>query len=146
MDDRPRVLFLCTGNSCRSQMAEGWLRHLAGERYVVLSAGTHPQGVHPLAVWAMDDAGVDIRTQTSDPVDQYFDDPPEHVVSVCTPNGGFCPAFPGQTVVCWVFEDPADAKGSRDEIKRVFRKVRDEIRASIEGWLVEQQRSALVEG
>ena len=78
-----RVLFLCTGNSCRSQMAEGWLRHLAGEHFEALSAGTHPVGMNPGAVAAMSAVGIDISAQSSDSITEYLEDPPELVVTVC---------------------------------------------------------------
>ena len=136
MARNPRVLFLCTGNSCRSQMAEGWLRHLAGERVEALSAGTHPVGLNPLAVEVMREAGVDIGAQTSDPVDAYLEDPPDLVVSVCSAAAANCPVFPGKTaLVAWHFEDPASARGSEPDVLAVFRRVRDEIEERVGAWI-----------
>ena len=131
-----RVLFLCTGNSCRSQMAEGWLRHLAGEHFEALSAGTHPVGMNPGAIAAMSAVGIDISAQSSDSITEYLEDPPELVVTVCDRAAETCPSFPGATkILRWSFVDPADARGSEEEIFEVFCRVRDEIRAAIEGWL-----------
>ncbi|MEM7310018.1 MAG: arsenate reductase ArsC [Planctomycetota bacterium] len=136
MSDKPRVLFLCTGNSCRSQMAEGWLRTLADGRLVSLSAGTDPHGLNPLAVRAMAEAGVDISGQSSDPIQAYLDDPPELVIAVCTSAAESCPTLPGATrVLRWPFDDPAGASGTDEEVFAVFRRVRDEIRERLAAWL-----------
>ncbi len=138
MSDVPRVLFLCTGNSCRSQMAEGWLRALAGGRVEALSAGTDPHGLNPRAVQVMAEAGVDVSGQTSDAIEDYLDAPPELVIAVCTHAAENCPTFPGATrVERWPFDDPAAATGSEDEVLAVFRRVRDEIRERIATWLDE---------
>ena len=138
MVDRPRVLFLCTGNSCRSQMAEGWLRTLAGERLIALSAGLAPQGLNPRALRVMGEAGVDLGQQTSDPIEAFLDDPPELVIAVCSHAAETCPTLPGATrVLRWPFDDPAEASGDEDEILAVFRRVRDEIRARLEAWLAD---------
>jgi len=132
----PRVLYLCTGNSCRSQMAEGLLRNLAGARFEALSAGTHPVGVNPRAVAAMNAIGIDISAQRSKSIDDFLSDPPDYVVTVCDRARESCPTFPGVTqLVRWSFDDPADATGSDEEIMAEFARVRDEIRASIERWL-----------
>ena len=136
--DKPRVLFLCTGNSCRSQMAEGWLRHLAGERFTVLSAGTRPGGVNPRAIAAMAEVGIDVSGHTSDDVAGYLDDPPELVISVCDHAAANCPVLPGSTgFLRWSFRDPADATGSEEEIAAFFGGIRDEIGDAIRGWLAE---------
>lgn len=138
MSDKPRVLFLCTGNSCRSQLAEGWLRHLAGDRLVALSAGTHPQGVNPRAIAVMAEVGVDISGHTSDVITDFLGDPPELVITVCGNAAETCPTFPGATqVLHWPFPDPADATGSEEEILAEFRAVRDAVRARITTWLEE---------
>ncbi|MBX3316547.1 MAG: arsenate reductase ArsC [Phycisphaeraceae bacterium] len=129
-----RVLFLCTGNSCRSQMAEGWARALKGGEIEAYSAGTSPHGVHPLAVRAMMEAGVDISGHVSkrpDEIDASFD----VVVTVCDAASGACPSFPGARVVHVGFDDPprlAMGAGSDDEAMSHFRRVRDEIRAFVE--------------
>lgn len=131
-----RVLFLCTGNSCRSQMAEGFLRHLAGDRFESLSAGTHPSTLNPLAVKAMAEVGIDISAQTSKSPDAFGDLPMDCVVTVCDRAKESCPVYPASTRhLHWSFEDPAEAEGTEAERMRVFRKVRDQIRAQIEGFL-----------
>ena len=89
------VLFLCTGNSCRSQMAEGWLRHLAGDRFEVVSAGTHPVGLNPYAVTVMGEAGVDISHHVSERVDPYLNQHFHYVITVCDRAQETCPIFPG---------------------------------------------------
>ena len=134
--EKPRVLFLCTGNSCRSQMAEGWARHLLGERVEACSAGTDPHGLNPLAVRAMQEAGVDISGHTSESIEQYLADPPDLVIAVCSHAAENCPRFPGATqVLRWPFDDPADAAGSDEEVRAFFRRVRDEIRVKLQGWV-----------
>ena len=131
-----RVLFLCTGNSCRSQMAEGWLRHLGGDRFESLSAGTHPQGVNPRAIETMTELGVDISAQRSESIDAYLENPPDVVIAVCTNAERNCPNFPARTQrLRWPFPDPADAQGSDDEIRAEFLAVSQAIRERIEAWL-----------
>jgi arsenate reductase (thioredoxin) len=131
-----RVLFLCTGNSCRSQMAEGWLRHLGGERFESLSAGVDPHGLNPLAVRVMAEAGVDISGQRSESIHAYLADPPDLVISVCDRAEERCPIFPGRVQrLRWLFPDPARAEGQEQEVLAVFRQVRDDIRTRIQEWL-----------
>lgn len=131
-----RVLFLCTGNSCRSQMAEGWLRSLAPDSIVALSAGTKPQTVNPGAVRAMSACDVDIAAQSSKSIEEFVADPPELVITVCDAAAEVCPTLPGSVhVLHWPFDDPADATGTESEIVVVFERVRDEIRTRIEAWL-----------
>jgi len=130
------VLFLCTGNSCRSQMAEGWLRHLAGERFESLSAGTDPKGVHPRAIETMRGFGIDISQQTSDAIGAYLDDPPDVVVAVCSNAERNCPHFPARTQrLRWPFPDPAEATGSEDEVRAEFERVSRAIAQRLEQWL-----------
>lgn len=131
------VLFLCTGNSCRSQMAEGWLRELAGDRYEPLSAGSKPAGyVHPMAVEAMQEVGIDISAQQSKSIAGFLPpdgEQPDVIVSVCEAAAQDCPAFPGNVErIAMPFEDPAHATGTDEEKRAVFRRVRDEIHAAIE--------------
>ena len=129
-----RVLFLCTGNSCRSQMAEGWAKALLADRMEAHSAGTHPHGLNPLAVRAMAEAGVDIaghRSKRPDDVGGTFD----LVVTVCDSAHEACPVFPGARVIHAGFDDPprlAAGAGTEDEAMPHYRRVRDEIRAYIE--------------
>jgi arsenate reductase len=144
-DPRPRVLFLCTGNACRSQMAEGWLRHLAGDRIVALSAGTEPHGLNARAVAAMAAAGVDISAQASEHLDAYLppsSEPPDVVIAVCSKAADNCPIFPARvTTLRWPFPDPApggvDAGTSEAETTASFHAVRDAIRTRIEVWLAD---------
>jgi len=127
---RKRVLVLCTGNSCRSQMAEGWIRHLLGDRWEVRSAGTRPADrVHPLAVRVMAEAGVDISGARPEPVAACLGQPWDLVVTVCDAARESCPAFPGHAPQLHLsFPDPAEAGGSEAERLEAFRRVRDAIR------------------
>ncbi len=133
---RIRILFLCTGNSCRSQMAEGWARQLKGDRIEPFSAGIEAHGLNPLAVRAMAEAGVDISRQTSKRVDGLPDVPFDYVVTVCGNAHERCPLFPGRAKVLHVgFDDPPRrAQGARSEEEALvhYRRVRDEIRAFVE--------------
>lgn len=138
---KPAVLFLCTGNSCRSQMAEGWLRHLAGNRFIALSAGTHPVGLNPRAVSAMAEAGIDISQQRSKHVNDVLVPHPEYVVTVCDRAKETCPAIHGGAATLhWSFDDPAEAQGPDDDCAKVFRRVRDEIAKKIIDWLTTEGR------
>ena len=122
------VLFLCTGNSCRSQMAEGWLRHLAGDRFDAASAGTHPVGLNQRAVTVMKEVGVDISRHRSTRMDELLGQRFDYVITVCDRAKKTCPMFPGATsVLHWSFDDPADAQGEEEARLAVFRRVRDEI-------------------
>ena len=140
--ERVKVLFLCTHNSARSQMAEGLLRHLAGERFEAHSAGTEATHVRPLAVRAMDEVGVDITSQESKTLDRYLEEPFDYVITVCDAADEACPSFPGATNrLHWSFEDPSQAEGSEDERLAVFRRVRDEIRERIEREIMNEKQS-----
>jgi arsenate reductase (thioredoxin) len=135
--DRFRVLFLCTHNSARSQMAEGLLRHLAGDRFEAHSAGTEATRVRPLAVRAMGEMGVDISGQESKTLDRYLKEPFDYVITVCDDANEACPFFPeAANRLHWSFEDPSKAEGSEEERLAVFRSVRDRIRQRIEVDLV----------
>ncbi len=137
---KQRVLILCTGNSCRSQMAEGWLRHLAGDRFEVYSAGTHPTGLNPRAVKVMTELGIDISEQRSKSVDEFVEQAFDYVITVCDAARETCPVFPNaKTHLHWSFEDPAVARGSEEQILSVFRRVRDEIRARLEGFVAGEE-------
>jgi len=136
---KPKVLFLCTGNSCRSQMAEGFLRALAGERFGVFSAGTKPSTLNPLAVEAMREAGVDISRQRSKDAAKYLGQHFGYVITVCDNAKEHCPIFPGSAVrEHWPFEDPAEATGSHDERMVIFRRVRDAIRERVRRFASER--------
>jgi arsenate reductase (thioredoxin) len=135
----PDVLFLCTGNSCRSQMAEGWLRHLVGEHYQALSAGLKPGIVHPLAIEVMREAGVDISGQRSKDVATFLGRRFAYIITVCDRARDACPIFPGPSIrEHWPIEDPGTAQGSHEERLRVFRKVRDNIAAQLLQFLASQ--------
>jgi len=129
-EPRRRVLVLCTGNSCRSQMAEGWIRSRLGALWDVRSAGTQPvELIHPLAVRAMAEVGIDISAGRPQSVARYLDEPWDLVVTVCDNARDRCPAFPRPVPTLHVsFKDPASAEGSDEERMVVFRSSRDEIR------------------
>ncbi len=128
-----RVLFLCTGNSCRSQMAEGWARALEKDLWQVESAGLEPAGVNPRAVAAMAEAGVDISGQTSKMLDPAAFDRLDLVVTLCGDAEERCPLTPPSVQrLHWGLPDPARATGSEEEIQQVFRRVRDEIRSRLQ--------------
>jgi arsenate reductase len=133
------VLFLCTGNSCRSQMAEGWLRRLGGDRVEPLSAGTEPQGLNPSTVRVMAEAGVDISEQRSKSAEEFLPRDIDLLVTVCGGAREACPMFAGKVGERghWPIEDPAAAVGSEEEVLAVFRRVRDEIRRGVEQLLRE---------
>ena len=130
MERKQSVLILCTGNSCRSQMAEGWIQHQLGEIWEARSAGTNPTGnVHPLAVEVMNEVGVDISGGVPEHVDTYLAQAWDLVITVCDSAHETCPAFPSTVETVHVsFPDPADAEGSRAEKLEVFRFIRDAIR------------------
>jgi arsenate reductase (thioredoxin) len=135
---KPKVLFLCTGNSARSQMAEGYLRRVAGDRFEALSAGIEPKGLNPLAVEAMREIDIDISKQTSKDVVTLLGQHVPYVITVCDNARERCPIFPGTwKFVHWSLDDPAQAEGTHDERLAVFRRVRDEIVAQINHEFVE---------
>lgn len=129
MRAKPRVLILCTGNSCRSHLAEGILRDAAGDILDVCSAGSDPAGyVHPKAIAAMAEIGVDIAGHTSKHMNEFLDREVETVITVCGNADQACPVFPGQVRRHhWPFDDPAKATGTEEQITAEFRRVRDEI-------------------
>ena len=136
-----RVLFLCTHNSARSQMAEGLLRHLAGDRFEVMSAGTEATSVRSEAIEAMSELGVDISGQESKTLERYLGEPFDYVVTVCDDANEACPVFPGaENRLHWSFQDPSRAEGSEEKRLEVFRKVRDEIQARIRKELLAGDR------
>lgn len=140
MSEKINLLYLCTGNSCRSQMAEGWTRALKGDQIEVCSAGIETHGLNPNAVKVMDEAGVDISGHQSQHIDEFKDAKIDYVVTVCDHAHETCPFFPGGAKVMHVgFDDPprmakeiAENGGSEDEQLEAYRKVRDQIRAFVE--------------
>lgn len=141
MNDKPMVLILCTGNSCRSHLAEGILRAVAGDFFNVQSAGSKPAGyVHPLASKVMAEIGIDISAHRSKHLDEFLSQPVETVITVCGNADQACPVFPGQVNRHhWGFYDPAKADGSDEEKLMVFRQVRDEIRRVFEAYAAGRQ-------
>lgn len=134
---RRRVLFVCTHNSARSQMAEGLLRALGGERFEASSAGTEKTHVRPLAIAAMNEIGIDISSHTSKTLDLFLADPPDVVITVCDSADRACPSFPGAVERRhWPFPDPSRSTGTEEEQLEVYRRVRDDIRARIASELL----------
>lgn len=127
------MLFLCTGNSCRSQIAEGFLRHLAGDRYEIFSAGVDPADrVHPRAITVMQEIGIDISYQSSKSVKEFAKQSFDHVITVCDHAKEVCPVFLGKyESLHWNIEDPADATGTEEEKLAFYRKIRDQIKERI---------------
>ncbi len=139
---KPKVLILCTGNSCRSHMAEGLLRAAAGDILDVHSAGSQPAGyVHPLAIKALAEIGIDLRAHHSKSMNEFLDQKIETVITVCGKADQVCPIYPGQVNrFHWPFDDPAHATGSEEEQMAVFRRVRDEIKAKFDAYAAERRQ------
>lgn len=139
MADKKRVLILCTGNSARSQMAEGLLRHDASDRFEVFSAGTKPGRVRPEAITVMRELGIDISGNRSKHVDEFAGQNFDYVLTVCDNARHSCPAFPGQAVrIHHNFDDPAASEAPEEERLALFRRVRDEIRAYLVADILER--------
>jgi len=137
-----RVLVLCTHNSARSQMAEGFLRALGGDRFAVASAGTVATTVNPLATRVMEEVGVDLRSHTSKTFDRFLGEPWDYVITVCDQAAERCPVFPGRARrIHWSFEDPSAATGSETDRLAVFRRVRDAIGERLRAWLADEAGS-----
>jgi len=136
---KPLILILCTGNSCRSHLAEGILQAAVGESVDVASAGSDPAGyVHPMAVEVMKEIEIDISAHTSKHLDEFLQREVHTVITVCGNADQACPIFPGQAEKHhWPFDDPAKATGSEEEIRAMFRRVRDEIRSKFEAYAAE---------
>jgi arsenate reductase len=141
---KPRVLILCTGNSCRSHMAEGILREAAGDLLEVHSAGSKPAGfVHPKSIEVLREIGIDISSHTSKSMNEFLDRDIETVITVCGNADQACPVFPGQVNRHhWPFDDPAHASGSEEEVRNAFRRVRDEIAAVFRTYAAGRRDSA----
>jgi len=144
---KPRILFLCTENSCRSQIAEGVLRHFYGTQFEVYSAGARPSSVHPLAIQVMAEIGIDISKQKSKSVETFYGQDFDYVITLC---GDYakeaCPVFTGKVrkTLHWNFIDPAEADGSEEQVLMTFRKVRDEIKAKIEEFVKENKKEVTI--
>jgi arsenate reductase len=136
MNDKKRVLILCTGNSARSQMAEGLLRHMAGDRFEVWSAGVEPSRVRPEAIEAMREIGIDISGHRSKSVDEFTGEKFDYVITVCDNALEQCPVLPGKFErIHWSFDDPAAAEGDEATRLAVFRRVRDEIESRLRAFV-----------
>ena len=140
-----KVLFLCTANSCRSQISEAWLRILGGGRFEVYSAGLDPHGVNPLAKVVMQEVGYDMGNHRSKHIDLYIGKKQfDFLISVCAESERNCPYFPGAGQrLHWEVEDPTVFKGSKDQKLKVFRQTRDLIRKEIEDWLSDLQQKRI---
>lgn len=136
---KQKVIFICTGNSCRSQIAEGILRNIAGDIFYVFSAGLKPSFVNPDAIKVMNELDIDISNHTSDDVNKYISDEFDYIITVCDNAKESCPVFPGKGKrIHWSFKDPADAVGSNEDVLDEFRKVRDQIKSTLEQFINEQ--------
>lgn len=137
-----RVLFLCTGNSCRSQMAEGFLREIGKGEVEAQSAGTFPKDqVHPMAIKVMDEKGISLKSQQPKSLEPFLSEKWDWVITVCDNAKDACPVFPKQEQqLHWSFEDPAEAQGSDEEKLKVFRRIRDEIEEKINSLLTHQPK------
>ena len=131
-EGRKRVIFLCTGNSARSQMAEGLMRYLGGDEFEVCSAGVEPQGVNPLAISVMKEIGIDISDQRSKHLDEYLNKKFDYIITLCDHAAKTCPLFPGEGErIHHGFPDPVSVKGTDKERLEMFRKVRDQLKEFI---------------
>jgi thioredoxin type arsenate reductase len=135
------VYFLCTGNSCRSQIADGFLKKYGSDEYEVLSAGLEAHGLNPRAIQIMSEVGIDITSHTSDVIDPTILNRADYVITLCGHADEHCPVVhnPNVTKWHWGFPDPAKAKGTEEEIMTVFRTVRDEIEARIQKFVIEKK-------
>jgi arsenate reductase (thioredoxin) len=132
----PKVLFLCTGNSVRSQMAEGLMRSLGLSQWEIKSAGVIQSYVHPMAIQVMEEIGIDISKQDSKSMDQFLNEEFDYIITLCDHAAKFCPAFPGQGIrLHWPLDDPAAAIGTTEQRLTIFRKIRDQIKRKIAEFL-----------
>jgi len=137
MNEKKRVLFLCVGNSCRSQMAEALLRKHAPNRFLAYSAGIEPSIIHPYTIRVLQELGIDTSGQFSKPFTKYLDGPIfDYIITVCSAAEERCPVFPGSGIrLHWYFDDPAAFEGDPQSKLEKFRETRDEINAAIQSWL-----------
>ena len=137
--DKKKVIFICTGNACRSQMAEGLLRHMAGEKFEVYSAGSHPSRLHPASVAVMAEWNIDITHHTSEPINDYLETGIDIVITVCDNAQQICPTFPGNVQrIHWGLDDPYHGWGAEAEDLLPYREIRDELKDRIKIFLTEQ--------
>ena len=136
VDKKRKIIFICTGNACRSQIAEGLLRNLASDKFSVFSAGSHPSQVHPMSVAVMEEVGIDISHHTSDPISDYVDHGIDVVITVCDNAKKACPVFPGNVEhIHWSIEDPFNGWDFDPLDLDNFRKVREDINSRIKDFL-----------
>ncbi|QQE81595.1 arsenate reductase (thioredoxin) [Alicyclobacillus sp. SO9] len=135
---KPIVYFICTGNSCRSQMAEGWARHFAGDKVTVLSGGIEAHGLNPRAIQVMQEAGIDMSNHTSNLIDNDVLNQSDYAITLCGDAYDKCPVTPPHVKrLHWGYEDPARATGTEEEIMDKFREVRDAIRDRVREFMIE---------
>ena len=135
--DKKKVIFICTGNACRSQMAEGLLRHMAGDNFEIYSAGSHPSHLHPASVAVMAEWGIDIAHQTSEPIDDYLNAGIDIAITVCDNAQKSCPTFPENVkLIHWGLNDPYHGWGLEPQDLPPYRKTRNELKKKIEGFLL----------
>ncbi len=133
---KQKILFVCTGNSCRSQMAEGMLRHYGKDKFEVFSAGLEPSYVHPLAIRTMAESGIDITNQRSKTVNEFLEEDFSYVITVCDSAKELCPVFPGRyNAIHWSIEDPASAEGTEKERMKDFRRARQDVLEKINHFI-----------
>ncbi len=136
VNSKQKVLFVCTGNSCRSQMAEGMLRHYEKDKFEVFSAGLKPSYIHPLAIKTMAESGIDITNQHSQTVNEFLGEDFSYVITVCDSAKELCPVFPGKyNAIHWSIEDPASTEGTESERMKDFRRVRQNIQERINHFI-----------
>ena len=136
MLDKKNIIFICTGNACRSQIAHGLIEHIAGDRFNVFSAGSHPSRVHPMSIKIMEEIGIDISHHTSDPIEDYFDKEIDIVITVCDNVNKLCPVFPGTIEkIHWSVDDPFKGWDYNENQIDSFRQTREEIRDRIIDFL-----------
>ena len=136
MGNRTKVIFICTGNSCRSQMAEGLLRYMAGDRFEVFSAGSHPSHLHPASIIVMAELGIDISNHSADSIDEYLDKDIDIVISVCDNARQVCPVFPGDVKrIHWSIDDPFHGWGAEPSDLIPYRETRDILKDQIESFI-----------
>ena len=139
--DKKKVIFICTGNSCRSQMAEGLLRHMAGNKFKVYSAGSHPSRLHPASVAVMAEWNIDIAHHTSEPINDYLETGIDIVITVCDNAKQICPTFPGNVKrIHWGLDDPYHGLSAEPEDLLPYRGIRDELKDRIKVFLTEQNK------
>jgi len=142
MENKQKVLFICTGNSCRSQIAEGLLKDMANEHFEAFSAGSHPSRVHPNAIVVMKENNIDISDHTSDSINQFRNVGINIVITVCDNANQVCPVFPGNVKrIHWSIDDPFRGWDSGEAHLRDFRKTRDELRKRIQDLINEVEQS-----